>query len=128
MDAIESPSPESPTVQSGRPLTGAERQKRLRDKQVREWWDYRDLRNRFAELVESEVARRVGELASRRLTDMVSGLSPVENLCMVESMLTDLDRQGRLKIAIGDVGKEAPATLSACFPHNLDLLIYVEPV
>jgi hypothetical protein len=38
----------------------------------------------------------VGELVNQRLADVISGLSPVEHLCLSGSMLTDLHREGRL--------------------------------
>lgn len=57
-----------------------------------------DLRKDFEQQVESEVARRVGQLVGQRFADVVSGLSPIEYLCLIRSMLNDLHREGRLKI------------------------------
>lgn len=110
---------ESPTVSCGLPLSNAERQARWRQKRAAERLRAADLRKDFEQRVESEVARRVGQLVGQRFADVVSGLSPIEYLCLIESMLNDLHREGRLKIRIGGTGDPRGSPVQLLQPRYL---------
>lgn len=120
---------EAPTVSTGRPLTNAERQSRWRERRKKTLREAAWLRRDYEQRVESHASFRLGQLLNQRIVDSISGLSPIEYICLIESMLMHLRIEDRLEIVIAmPDGRRIPVELDSTLPVNLALELTVCPL